>query len=71
MNESPDRSPPEWFTPEELADWQRRLAEANRHNVFCHCRDCDAEWVGSAPLPCPTCGSDSIEHILCWQFPDG
>jgi hypothetical protein len=59
-----------FFTPAELWEWQRRLAEANRNNVLCHCRQCASEWVASAPISCKTCGGKDIEFILCWQFPD-
>lgn len=62
--------PPSHFTPEEMAEWRRRLAEASRNNVFCHCKTCDREWVASQVEPC-VCGSKAVEHILCWQFPDG
>ncbi len=58
------------FTPLELQDWQQSLEEANRHNVFCHCRKCEREWVASQPEAC-VCGSKSVESIACWQFPDG
>lgn len=58
------------LSPQDLADWQHTLAVANYNNVLCHCRDCDREWVSSAPERC-TCGSDRIESIACWQFPDG
>ncbi|MGF1600981.1 MAG: hypothetical protein ACFCU8_02995 [Thermosynechococcaceae cyanobacterium] len=58
------------FSHQELQNWQQGLAEANRHNVFCHCRRCDREWVASAPVPCE-CGSADVESIACWQFPDG
>ena len=61
--------PSRFFTPEELARWQFFLAQANLNNILCHCRDCDATWVASAPAPCG-CGSRNIEHIPCWQFPD-
>ncbi|KAM3092085.1 hypothetical protein ACKFKG_23550 [Phormidesmis sp. 146-35] len=58
------------LTPTELYEWQRSLEEANRHNIFCHCRKCDREWVASKPEAC-VCGSKSVEYIACWQFPDG
>ncbi len=61
---------PSQLSPEELQEWQRGIEEANRNNVLCHCRECDREWVTSRPEPCQ-CGSRRIEHILCWQFPDG
>ena len=32
---------PPQFTPSELQDWQQSLEEANRHNIFCHCRECE------------------------------
>ncbi|MDX2214623.1 MAG: hypothetical protein SFY66_15135 [Oculatellaceae cyanobacterium bins.114] len=57
------------FTPQELHEWQLALAEADRHNIFCHCRQCDREWVASTQVAC-TCGSTTIEYIACWQFPD-
>lgn len=57
------------FTLEELQQWQRAIAEADRHNR-CHCKQCDAAWVASTPVACPDCGSDRVEHISCWQFPD-
>lgn len=63
-----DIQPP--FTPSELQDWQQSLEEANRHNVFCHCRECEREWVASKPEAC-VCGSKRVESIACWQFPDG
>ncbi len=63
-----DIPPP--FTPSELQDWQQSLEEANRHNVFCHCRECEREWVASKPEAC-VCGSKRVESIACWQFPDG
>jgi hypothetical protein len=59
------------FTPEELHQWQLALAAANRNNIWCHCKNCDAEWVSSDEQgSCLTCGSDRVERILCWQFPD-
>jgi hypothetical protein len=57
------------LTPNELQEWQRKIATANQHNIFCHCRQCDREWVASSYENC-SCGSQEIEHILCWQFPD-
>ena len=64
MSEAPSQ-----FTPEELQDWQARLAEANRNNILCHCRQCDRQWVASYQVICQ-CGSEDIEYIACWQFPD-
>ncbi len=61
---------PKQLTPEEVALGRRVVAELNQHNVFCHCRQCDREWVASKPTPC-VCGSSRVEAIACWQFPDG
>lgn len=61
---------PRQLKPDELHQWQLAIAEADRHNILCHCRDCDYEWVASKPEPC-RCGSKQVEHIACWQFPDG
>ncbi|WP_318730602.1 hypothetical protein [Roseofilum sp. Guam] len=62
------------FQPDrtEIDRWKHKIDVANEHNVFCHCHQCDYEWVSSAQnQPCPECQSDRIERILCWQFPDG
>ena len=62
--------PPEpQLSPEELQQWLLSLEEANRHNILCHCQDCDFEWVASAEVAC-RCGSKRVEYIACWQFPD-
>ncbi|MBS0014879.1 MAG: hypothetical protein KFF72_00665 [Arthrospira sp. SH-MAG29] len=54
-----------------LETWRSQIRQADINNVFCHCRDCEAEWVGSAwDENCPSCGSTNIERISCWQFPD-
>ncbi|KAM3104588.1 hypothetical protein [Phormidesmis sp. 146-33] len=58
------------LTPTELYEWRQSLEEANRHNIFCHCRECEREWVASKPEAC-VCGSKNVESIACWQFPDG
>ncbi len=60
---------PPTLSEAEKAEWQRIIAIADYHNILCHCRVCDREWVTSAPEPC-TCGSRNIQHIACWQFPD-
>ncbi|MBL1174715.1 hypothetical protein [Pantanalinema sp. GBBB05] len=60
---------PSQFRPEELQQWQESVAEADRYNILCHCRDCDREWVASTREVCQ-CGSTKVEHIACWQFPD-
>ncbi|MGF1495966.1 MAG: hypothetical protein ACFB8W_03960 [Elainellaceae cyanobacterium] len=65
-----DQNPPPYLSPSEQQEWRLRLAAANQHNVFCHCRKCQKEWVASEPTPC-SCGSRSVEAIACWQFPDG
>jgi len=61
---------PRQLTPDELRQWQAAIEEADRHNILCHCRECDREWVSSKPEACQ-CGSKRVEHIACWQFPDG
>lgn len=61
---------PSYFTPEELQQWQFGLMQANLNNVLCHCRQCDREWMASTlDAPCE-CGSQNVESIACWQFPD-
>lgn len=57
--------------PNILQEWQAKIATANRHNIFCHCRHCSAEWVDSSfAAVCPSCTSQEVERISCWQFPD-
>lgn len=54
----------------QLAQWRQQIAGANEYNIFCHCRDCEQEWVTSdEQAPC-LCGSRNIQRIPCWQFPD-
>jgi hypothetical protein len=60
---------PSHLSPEELQAWRSSLQEANRHNIFCHCRRCNQEWVASDHVAC-SCGSKDVEYIACWQFPD-
>jgi len=55
----------------ELKLWQASLAEASRNNILCHCKTCDEEWVSSVAADRCQCGGTRIEHIACWQFPDG
>lgn len=62
--------PPTHLTPAELDEWQFRLQQANSNNILCHCRQCDYEWIASAYVTCDRCGSQRVEHIPCWQFPD-
>ncbi|MEM9155712.1 MAG: hypothetical protein AAGB13_11875 [Cyanobacteria bacterium P01_F01_bin.33] len=60
------------LTPAELAalrEYRHAIAAANRNNVWCHCRQCDREWIASSRQTCK-CGSRKIEYVLCWQFPD-
>jgi hypothetical protein len=59
-----------YLSPEELQAWRLSLQEANRNNIFCHCRRCHREWVASDQVAC-LCGSKDVEYIACWQFPDG
>jgi hypothetical protein len=54
----------------ELRQWRLNIEEANRNNIFCHCRTCGAEWVDSSFDAVCSCGSSEVEHISCWQFPD-
>jgi len=54
----------------ELRQWRLNIEEANRNNIFCHCRTCGAEWVDSSFDAVCSCGSSDVEHISCWQFPD-
>jgi len=58
-----------YFSPDELQQWQFGLQQANLNNVLCHCRQCDYVWVASTAEPC-RCGSQAVEAIPCWQFPD-
>ncbi|MEB3356893.1 MAG: hypothetical protein VKK04_09220 [Synechococcales bacterium] len=64
-----DTDIPSYLSPAERQAWRLRLTAANQYNVFCHCRQCQKEWVASAPTPC-SCGSRDVEAIACWQFPD-
>ena len=58
--------------PSLLEQWQLKIKTANRHNIFCHCRNCDYEWVDSSlGASCQKCSSNNVERISCWQFPDG
>jgi putative hemolysin len=65
----PDNS--QQLTPEELQEWQEKIAVANSNNIFCHCRQCGYEWVGNDRDRCCQCSSEDVERIACWQFPDG
>jgi predicted Zn-ribbon and HTH transcriptional regulator len=57
------------LTAIELAEWQTILAVANYNNILHHCHQCGYEWVASSEEPC-RCGSQKVERIACWQFPD-
>jgi putative hemolysin len=55
-----------------IREWREKIQVANRNNVFCHCRQCQEEWVDSSfEAACRACGSADVERISCWQFPDG
>ncbi|PSO48468.1 MAG: hypothetical protein BRC33_09800 [Cyanobacteria bacterium SW_9_44_58] len=55
-----------------IQQWWRKVELADRNNIFCHCRDCGEEWVDSQKdVACANCGSNNLEQIRCWQFPDG
>ncbi|AFY54885.1 hypothetical protein Riv7116_2369 [Rivularia sp. PCC 7116] len=55
-----------------IYQWQQKIKIANHNNIFCHCRDCNYEWVDSVfDAICHECGSANVEAISCWQFPDG
>lgn len=56
--------------PDELRQWHANIESANRHNILCHCRQCDRQWVASDDKEPCTCGSRNVESINCWQFPD-
>jgi Zn finger protein HypA/HybF involved in hydrogenase expression len=57
--------------PDELQEWRSQIEIANRNNIFCHCRSCHAEWIDSSfEANCKQCGSQDVERISCWQFPD-
>ena len=62
---------PHQLTDGELRQWQVAIEAANRNNILCHCKRCDREWMASVGgTPCE-CGSQAVEYIACWQFPDG
>ncbi len=60
---------PPQLTPDERDEWQLRIQQANQHNILCHCRVCNLEWIASTHERCQ-CGSSNVEYIACWQFPD-
>ena len=62
---------PTYLDAKVLAQWQAKIATANQHNIFCHCRLCQAEWIDSSEeTVCKQCGTNNVECISCWQFPD-
>ncbi|OUC16025.1 MAG: hypothetical protein B0A82_03975 [Alkalinema sp. CACIAM 70d] len=64
---NPNSSP---FWPDDLEQWRKTLAVANYNNILCHCRECDREWVASTTEETCECGSQRIQYLPCWQFPD-
>jgi len=55
----------------QLHEWHQGIKDANRNNIFCHCRACDYEWMDSVfDATCIKCNSKDIESISSWQFPD-
>ncbi|BAZ07401.1 hydrogenase maturation nickel metallochaperone HypA [Calothrix sp. NIES-3974] len=57
--------------PDQLKQWHQGIENANRNNIFCHCRTCGYEWMDSKfDVPCPQCISKDVESISSWQFPD-
>ncbi len=56
---------------DELNQWYQGIVDANRNNIFCHCRTCGYEWMDSTfNAICIKCNSKNIEAIAAWQFPD-
>jgi predicted Zn-ribbon and HTH transcriptional regulator len=57
--------------PEQLKQWHQGIQDANRNNILCHCRACGYEWMDSKlEVTCIKCGSENVESISSWQFPD-
>ncbi|MBD2615208.1 MULTISPECIES: hypothetical protein [Nostoc] len=60
-----------FFPPDKLQKWHEGIKQANRNNIFCHCRSCGYEWIDSTfDVTCVECGSKDVESISSWQFPD-
>lgn len=38
--------------PDELQNWYQNIEQANRNNIFCHCRACNYEWIDSSTSFC-------------------
>jgi Zn finger protein HypA/HybF involved in hydrogenase expression len=58
------------LTQKERQEWLSKIETANRNNIFCHCRQCQREWIDSTFEAVCQCGSHNVETISCWQFPD-
>ncbi|MEO0541968.1 MAG: hypothetical protein AAFZ80_14055 [Cyanobacteria bacterium P01_A01_bin.105] len=72
MHRSPYQATPgRQLTDQERQQQQDNITEASRNNILCHCKACGYEWVSSVQESRCRCGSQAIEHIACWQFPDG
>jgi len=57
--------------PDQLQQWHQGIKDANRNNIFCHCRACGYEWMDSVfDIKCVKCNSKDVESISSWQFPD-
>jgi hypothetical protein len=59
------------LNPKQRQEWRQKIEKANYHNIFCHCRHCQQEWIDSSFEAVCQCGSQDVEKIACWQFPDG
>lgn len=53
-----------------LPYWRKQIELANQRNIFCRCGSCGKEWVDSSVDAICSCGSNKVERISCWQFPD-
>jgi Zn finger protein HypA/HybF involved in hydrogenase expression len=54
-----------------VQQWHQGIKDANRNNIFCHCRACGYEWIDSTfDVTCIKCTSKDVESISSWQFPD-
>lgn len=55
-----------------IRQWQQKVKNTDQNNILMHCKDCGEEWVSSQQEGvCYNCGSQKLESIRCWQFPDG
>ncbi len=56
---------------DQLDQWHQSIKNANRNNIFCHCRTCGYEWMDSIlNAVCAKCSNKDVERISSWQFPD-